>query len=121
MLLDGTEGQKMLDNIGFDKFGHIYLQEDVGGNVHLGRILRYDIATDTVTPVLQADPALFDNSIASPTFITIDEEASGVIDASGLLGPGWFLSSMQVHKASADPELVEGGQLFAFYDPASVE
>ncbi|MDF3067379.1 MAG: 5-nucleotidase/2,3-cyclic phosphodiesterase [Polyangiaceae bacterium] len=121
MLLDGTEGVKMLDNIGFDKFGHIYLQEDVGGNVHLGRILRYDIATDTVTPVLQADPQLFDNSLASPTFITVDEEASGVIDASALLGPGWFLSSMQVHKASADPELYEGGQLFAFYDPASVE
>lgn len=121
MLLDGTEGQKMLDNMTIDKNGHIYLQEDVGGNVHLGRILRYDIATDTLTPVLQADPALFDNTVASPTFLTIDEEASGVIDASGLLGPGWFLSSMQNHKASADAELVEGGQLFAFYDPASIE
>lgn len=121
MLLDGTEGGKMFDNIGFDKFGHIYLQEDVGGNVHLGRILRYDIATDTLTPVLQADPQLFDNSLASPNFVTTDEEASGVIDASALLGPGWFLSSMQVHKASTDPELVEAGQLFAFYDPASVE
>jgi hypothetical protein len=121
MLLDGTEGVKMLDNMAFDQFGHIYLQEDVGGNVHLGRILRYDIASDTVTPVLQADPKLFDSAAASPDFITIDEEASGVIDASGLLGPGWFLSSMQVHKGSSDPELVEGGQLFAFYDPASAE
>lgn len=121
MLLDGTEGQKMLDNIGFDRFGHIYLQEDVGNNVHLGRILRYDIASDSIATVLQADPALFDNTIASPTFATLDEEASGVIDASALLGPGWFLSTMQVHKASADPELVEGGQLFAFYDPAAVE
>jgi hypothetical protein len=121
MLLDGTEGGKMFDNMTIDRFGHVYLQEDVGGNVHLGRILRYDIATDTLTPVLQADPALFDNTIASPTFQTIDEEASGVIDASDLLGPGWFLSTMQVHKTSADPELVEGGQLFAFYDPASFE
>ncbi|RYZ05663.1 MAG: phytase [Myxococcales bacterium] len=121
MLLDGTEGTKMLDNMAFDKRGHIYLQEDVGGNVHLGRVLRYDIETDTLTPVLQADPQLFDSTLASPTFITIDEEASGVIDASALLGAGWFLSSMQVHKASSDPELVEGGQLFAFYDPAAAE
>ncbi len=121
MLLDGTEGVKMLDNIAIDKVGHIYLQEDVGGNIHLGRILRYDIATDTVVPVLQADPQQFDSSLASPTFITVDEEASGIIDASGLLGPGWFLSSMQVHKGSADPEIVEGGQLFAFYDPAAAE
>jgi hypothetical protein len=121
MLLDGSEGQKMLDNMTLDKAGHVYLQEDVGGNAHLGRILRYDIATDTLTTVLRADPALFDNSVASPTFITVDEEASGIIDASGLLGPGWFLSSMQSHRAIADAELVEGGQLFAFFDPAASE
>jgi hypothetical protein len=121
MLLDGTEGQKMFDNMTIDHFGHVYLQEDVGGNVHLGRVLRYDIASDTLTPVLQADPALFDNTIASPTFLTIDEEASGIIDASDLLGPGWFLTAFQAHKSSADPELFEGGQLLAFYDPAATE
>jgi secreted PhoX family phosphatase len=119
MLLDGTEGQKMMDNIGIDQLGHVYLQEDVGGNAHLGRILRYDIATDTIHEVLKADPALFDPT--SATFLTQDEEASGVIDASDLLGPGWFLSSIQVHKSNPDPEIVTGGQLFAFFDPAAVE
>lgn len=121
MLLDGTEGGKMYDNMTLDKFGHVYLQEDVGGNIHLGRVLRYDIASDTLTEVLKADPTLFDNTIASPTFLTTDEEASGIIDASDIIGPGWFLSTMQAHKANADAELVEGGQLFAFYDPASIE
>ncbi|HEX2872066.1 MAG TPA: hypothetical protein VHP33_12435, partial [Polyangiaceae bacterium] len=121
MLLDGTEGQKMFDNMTIDHFGHVYLQEDVGGNVHLGRVLRYDIASDVLTPVLQADPAFFDNTIASPTFLTIDEEASGIIDAADLLGPGWFLTAFQAHKGSADPELYEGGQLLAFYDPAASE
>ncbi len=121
MLLDGTEGQKMFDNMTIDHFGHIYLQEDVGGNIHLGRVFRYDIATDALTPVLQADPALFDNTIASPTFLTIDEEASGIIDAADLLGPGWFLTAFQAHKSSSDPELFEGGQLMAFYDPAASE
>jgi Bacterial protein of unknown function (DUF839) len=122
MLLDGTEGGKMYDNIAVDKLGHVYLQEDVGNNVHLGRVLRYDIATDTLTEVLKADPAQFDNTLASPTFITTDEEATGVIDASELLGPGWFLSAIQAHKSTPDTELVEAaGQLFAFYDPAAVE
>jgi hypothetical protein len=122
MLLNGTEGHKMLDNIGFGKNGHIYLQEDVGNNAFLGRILRYDIATDSITPVLSADPTLFDASLASPTFQTQDEEASGVFDASALLGPGWFLTSFQNHKsAGTDLELVEGGQLMAFYDPGSLE
>lgn len=122
MLLDGSEGGKMYDNLAIDQRGHIYLTEDVGSNAHLGRILRYDIASDTLSEVLKADPALFDNRAPTPaTFITTDEEASGVIDASDLLGPGWFLGSMQVHKANPDPELVEGGQLFAFYDPASLE
>jgi hypothetical protein len=125
MLLDGTELSddgilvNMFDNITIDKFGHVYLQEDTGSSNHLTRILRYDIATDKVFTVLKSDPLLFDNTLASPTFETTNEEASGVIDASDLLGPGWFLSTFQNHKTSPDPELVEGGQLFAFYDPES--
>lgn len=122
MLLDGTEGGKMYDNIAIDKFGHVYLQEDIGNNAHLSRVLRYDIATDTLSEVLKANPELFDASVASPSFISQDEEATGVIDASDLLGPGWFLSAIQGHKSTSDTELVDGGgQLFAFYDPASVE
>jgi len=49
---------------------------------------------------------------------TQDEESSGIIDASDILGRGWFLLDVQAHKLSADPELVEGGQLLAlFVDP----
>jgi hypothetical protein len=119
MLLDGSEGGKMYDNITLDKFGHVYLQEDIGGNNHLGRIMRYDIATDTLATVLTSDPLRFDPTLASPTFLTNNEEASGIIDASEILGAGWFLSTFQSHKSSPDPELFEGGQLFAFYDPSS--
>ena len=49
---------------------------------------------------------------------TIDEEASGVVDAEEFLGRGWFLFDSQNHKPSTDTELVESGQLLALYiDP----
>ena len=52
------------------------------------------------------------------SFIIQDEESSGIIDARHILGDGWFLLDVQVHKTSSDPELVEGGQLLAmFIDP----
>ena len=54
----------------------------------------------------------------SSSFITQDEESSGIIDARRILGDGWFLLDVQAHKTSSDPELVEGGQLLAmFIDP----
>jgi hypothetical protein len=117
MLLDGTEGQHMLDNLTVDQYGHVYLVEDVGGNDHIGKVWRYDIASDSLTTIAQCNPDLF--TPGSPNFLTNDEEASGIVDAADILGPGWFLVDVQSHKASADPELVEGGQLLAFFDPAS--
>jgi hypothetical protein len=117
LLLDGSEGQHMLDNITVDQNGHVYLQEDVGGNDHIGKVWRYDIATDTQVVVAQHNPAFF--TTGSPTFLTNDEEASGIIDMSDILGPGWFLQDVQAHYGISG-ELVQGGQLLALFDPASV-
>jgi secreted PhoX family phosphatase len=47
-VLDGTEGQKMLDNLTIDNSGHILLQEDVGNNIHNGKIWQYTPATDVL-------------------------------------------------------------------------
>lgn len=116
MLLDGSEGQKMFDNMTVNSLGQVYLQEDVGNNAHLGKVWRYEVATDELVEVLRADADLFTQG--APGYLTQDEEASGVIDAGHLLGQGWFLSVIQVHK-SAETELVEGGQIFAFFDPAA--
>ena len=116
MLLDGTEGFKMADNITVDKKGHIYIQEDIGGQDALGKIFRYDIATDTLTLIAQHNPALFTPGAAG--FLTRDEESSGIIDASEILGAGWLLVDVQAHFTNADPELVEGGQFLAVFDPA---
>lgn len=118
MLLDGTEGGKMFDNIAVSSLGYVYLQEDVGNNAHLGKVWRYDVASDTLTEVLRADAQLF--TPGGSGFLTQDEESTGIIDASHLFGPGWFLSALQAHH-SADTEVVAGGQLFAFFDPAAAE
>jgi hypothetical protein len=115
MLLDGTEGQNMLDNIAVGVRGEIIVQEDIGDNVPLGKIWHYDLAGDALTQIGEHDPALF--TPGSPTFITRDEETSGVIDVSSILGEGWYLLDDQVHAASSDPELVEGGQLLAMHVP----
>ncbi len=115
MVLDGSEGQRMLDNLTIDGAGHVYLQEDVGNNAHLGKIWRYDIATDVLTLIAQHDPLRFVKG--APLFLTEDEEASGIIDATSILGPGWFLLDVQAHYAT-DAETVQGGQLLAMYDPS---
>jgi hypothetical protein len=117
MMLDGTEGQLMLDNIGIDGRGHIMLVEDVGNNAHIGQVFRYNIATDTLTTVAQHDPNRFVTGAAA--FLTQDEEASGIIDATAVLGAGYWLVDVQAHYAQPG-ELVEGGQYIAIYDPGSL-
>lgn len=115
MLLDGTEGIKNLDNLTIDQFGHVLLQEDLGNNADLSKIWRYNIATDRLVEVAAASPTYFKSE--SPDFQTNDEETSGIIDASTVLGPGWFLANAQSHSSANDPELVERGQLVAINVP----
>ena len=116
MLLDGTEGQQMMDNITVDRRGHVLIQEDPGNQAHLAKIHRYHVASDELETVAQHDPERFDPLRADP-LVTQDEESSGIIDVSSILGSGWFLGDVQAHYTNADPELVEGGQLFALHVP----
>jgi len=68
--------------------------------------------------VAHHDAELFQPGLNTARFITQDEESSGIIDAHDVLGEGWFIFAIQVHKSNSDPELVEGGQLVAMYvDP----
>ncbi|MCW5889530.1 MAG: phytase [bacterium] len=119
IMLKGDEGHRMLDNVTIDRRGRILMDEDPGNNGRLAKLWMYDIAKAKLTQVAEHDPRFFDASIPSnPDFLTQDEESSGLIDAEDLLGKGWFLFDVQVHKVSADAELVEGGQLLALYvDP----
>jgi hypothetical protein len=118
LLLEGTEGQRMMDNLTLDRAGHVLIQEDPGNQAHIAKIWQYDIRSDTLTEIAHHDPDRF--LAGGSGFLTQDEESSGIIDASDTLGPGWFLFDVQAHYAIAG-ELVQGGQLLALYNPDSVE
>jgi hypothetical protein len=113
MLLEGREGQVMFDNMTVTADGKVILQEDPGNNARLAKVWEYDVATDRLTQLAEHDPARF--SGLTPPF-TQDEESSGVIDVTDILGsPGKqvFLLDIQAHYPFGDPEIVEGGQLLA--------
>jgi len=115
MVLDGTEGHHMLDNLTITRRGPVILQEDPGARDYLATIWRYTIATDTLAPVARHDPERFTSTAAG--FLTNDEESSGIIDASDILGAGWFLLDVQAPYNVGDDELVAGGQLLALHVP----
>jgi sugar lactone lactonase YvrE len=122
MLLNGSEGQVMLDNMTVADDGSILLQEDPGGNERLAKIWRYNPSTDTLVELAQHNPVLFSGTAATnPNFITNDEESSGVIDISSYLTGvsgydtskySYFLIADQIHKSVASPtSQVELGEL----------
>ena len=117
ILLTNTPG-RMFDNITIDRLGRLLLQEDTGNNPWVSKIWLYSIDTDQLIEIVHHDPELFQPGLNPARFITQDEESSGIIDAHDVLGEGWFIFAIQVHKSNSDPELVEGGQLVAMYvDP----
>lgn len=99
---------QMFDNITADAAGNILLQEDPGNQAHLAKIYQYSASSGQLIEIAEFDPALFQPG--APGFLTQDEEASGIIDVSSILGPGHFLTTAQAHYAIPG-ELVEGGQL----------
>jgi hypothetical protein len=113
-LVSGSEGHKMFDNITVNDRGQVLLQEDVGNNPRLGKLWLYDRASDSLTEIAHHDENRF--APGTPNFITEDEESSGIIPAP-FLGEGKYLFDVQNHLASADPELVEGGQLLVLQVP----
>jgi hypothetical protein len=117
---DADPGYQMFDNMTIDRLGRLVLQEDVGGNDRRGRVYVYGIDSGNLVQVAVHNPKFFGgNAATNPNFLTNDEESSGIIDAAEILGDGWFLMSVQNHRASSDPELVEGGQFVAmFINPA---
>ncbi len=114
-LLDGTEGQIMMDNLAIDNSGHIILQEDIGNQTPLGKMWQYTIATDNLVQIATHDVNRFS---PGPSFLTQDEEASGVFDAQAILGPGMFLFVDQAHYTLPAP-VIEGGQILALYNPTT--
>jgi hypothetical protein len=126
LLIDGrvVNGQKvnMFDNITVNReTGEIILLEDVGNAAHNGKVWRYEPKSKSLTQVAMHDRARFGDTTTPATApFNQDEETSGVIDVSSILGPGSYLLVDQAHYLinAASPngftnpdELVEGGQL----------
>ena len=129
MLLDGTEGGEMFDNIAVDRSGIVYLCEDPGNSHHNGKIWTYDTATGALATIMKFDPAKFgdvvDKTYTPPVAPFVDDkETSGVIDVTELFAnASWFragskalLVVVQAHfpydaNDKVGAELVEGGQL----------
>jgi len=135
LLIDGrtVNGEKvnMFDNIAVnEKTGVVILQEDVGNAAHNGKIWLYNPDTNVLTKVANHDRVRFgDIGVAATAPFNQDEESSGVIDMSSILGAGMYLTSDQAHYVinAANPrgftnpdELVEGGQLLALRIPFPV-
>jgi hypothetical protein len=82
MLLDGSEDVYMAkpDNIVVDDKGNILIQEDPGDNAHVARVVSYRISDGKLATIAQFKPEYFVSS--SATFITQDEESSGIIDVT---------------------------------------
>jgi hypothetical protein len=132
LLIDGrvVNGEKvnMFDNITVNPdTGLIVLLEDVGNAAHNGKVWLYDPAMDALVRVAKHDPARFgDIGIPATSPFNQDEETSGVIDVSSILGPGNYLLVDQAHypinattpRGFSNPnELVEGGQLMLIRIP----
>ncbi len=126
LLIDGrtVDGQKvnMFDNMTVNpRTGELILQEDVGNAAHNGKMWLYNPFSKSLVQITHHDRARFGDVTgpATPPF-NQDEETSGVLDVSSILGRGRYLLVDQSHYAinsttpngfSNPDELVEGGQL----------
>ncbi len=108
VLINGEGVGRMFDNITIDKLGRVILQEDIGNQIPLGKVWIYDIVSGALMQIAEHDPERF--AVGAPNFLTQDEESSGVIDVSEILGEGTYLLDVQAHYGNG-PTLVEGGQL----------
>ena len=100
---------EMFDNMTVDAEGRILLQEDPGNTPHLARIWALNPDNGRIGELAIHNPALF---LTAPV-ITLDEESSGIVDISHIVGRTTYLIDVQAHVRLADPELFEDGQFLA--------
>ena len=135
LLLNGKEGVVNPDNITTSYDGTVLIQEDRGKSPELSKIWRFNPKTKRLSEIAVFDEKLFGkDGKRRYGHITNNEESSGIIDASGVLGRGWFLATVQSHvwldreedsyhrlrlglDLKAGKEVVEDGQLIAIYIP----
>ena len=93
--------------------GKILIQEDPGNTSYIAKTWMFDPATGEWTQILESDRNRFISG--APNFLTQDEENSGIIEVTSILGRNdgkrYFLADSQAHYGITG-ELVQGGQLY---------
>ncbi len=113
--MTGTDGAtaRSFDNITVGKNGEVLIQEDPGNTGYIAKTWVFDPKTGQVKQILESDRNRF--ITGAPGFLTQDEESSGIIEVTDVLGRNdgqrYFLGVMQAHYGIAG-ELVEGGQMY---------
>lgn len=119
ILAEGGVGNDatMWDNMCVTPDGLVFLQEDPGNTAHNAKVWLYNPGTSALTKVLKHDENRFgDNTRPATAPFNTDEESSGMIDVTNLLGGNvatgdrMFILVDQAHYTLANP-LVQGGQL----------
>lgn len=113
LLLDGTEAPYLSkpDNMTITSEGIVLLQEDPGNNAHVSRIVAFRPADGKLAVVAEFNKQYF--APTGSSFMTIDEESSGIIDVTSLIAKSgdtkkYFYFNAQVHTTggyTARPDL----------------
>jgi Bacterial protein of unknown function (DUF839) len=109
MLLNGSEAPYMNkpDNIEVDGFGNILIEEDPGNNPQIERMFAYRISDGKIAVLTQFNEKMFSKAAGDASFITEDEEQSGVLNVTSLLRKGktdknsYYILNAQVHATGA--------------------
>lgn len=114
LILDGTEAPlndaqiklNKPDNMTFSNDGqYVMVQEDPGANNHIARLLALRLSDKALVSVAQFDPTYFSSSNVD-SFLTNDEESSGIFDATKYFklgdGASYFMFNAQVHPVTRD-------------------
>lgn len=126
VLLDAAAGDDIFqpDNLGISDRALVIQEDRNWKKSGYNRVLAYDLASGTLTPVARADP---NQSIIGEKGLGA-WESSGVVDASDVFGPSWWLIDVQAHYTtmhvpdqSLEPNTAkgEGGQLELLFIPGT--
>jgi hypothetical protein len=106
LLLDGSEAPYLSkpDNMTITTDGIVLLQEDPGNNAHVARLVAFRLKDQKLAVVAEFNKDYFAKDASK--FMTVDEESSGIIDVTSLIGkPGdtakHFYFNAQVHTTGA--------------------
>jgi hypothetical protein len=118
--LVGSDGlaARAFDNFDVGDDGLIYIQEDPGNSSYIAKTWQFDPTTGVTRQLLESDRTRF--VTGGSRFLTQDEENSGIIDITSILGRSdgvQYLMATNMAHYFTGPTLVEGGQLYAVAVP----